>query len=42
MAILYREVRQGAQGTIVYDCGDNSAIDTAVGAKDRLELAAGE
>lgn len=42
MAVLYREVKQGAQGTLVYDCGDNSAIDTSVGAKDRLELAAGE
>lgn len=42
MAVLYRTIRQGAQGTIVIDAGDNSAVDTAVGPKERLQLRAGE
>lgn len=42
MAVLYRTVRQGAQGTLIIDAGDNSAVDTSVGVKERLQLRAGE
>lgn len=42
MAVLYRTVRQGAKGTLVIDAGDNSAVDTTVGVKPRLQLGAGE
>lgn len=42
MAVLYREIKQGAKGTLVVDCGDNSAVDATVGAKERIVLRAGE
>jgi len=40
--ITYRDVRQGKKGTLVWDAGDNSAVDTAVGVKPRRQLVAGE
>lgn len=42
MAVLYRQIRQGATGTMVIDAGDNAAIDTTVGPLTRLQLRAGE
>lgn len=40
--ILYRTVRQGKKGTLVYDAGDNAAIDATAGPLPRLQLMAGE
>lgn len=42
MAVLYRQMRQGAQGTLIIDAGDNSAVDATLGVKDRIQLRAGE
>lgn len=39
---MTRTFRQGSSGTIIVDAGDNSAVDTSVGVKPRLQLRAGE
>lgn len=42
MSVLYREIKQGAKGTLVIDCGDNAAIDADAGVLERIVLRGGE